>query len=111
MIRSQKSLAVRPDTMMTAPKTSRETNGNLYNVQKFVQVGRINIGRDSEIGVFATAENEGCTCVILSLHNGETISDLLGRLDVALGKLINEHLYTDEINPPDSGIVVWPMPD
>jgi len=37
---------------------------------------------------------------MLVRHRGETLGQLLTRLDRAIGKAINEDIFTDEINPP-----------
>jgi len=37
---------------------------------------------------------------MLVRHRGETLGQLLTRLDRAIGKAINEDIVTDEINPP-----------
>ena len=60
--------------------------------------GHISIGRMPPIEGAAVAVNDQALVAGLIRRNGETFSDLLQRLDTAIGKALHEGVTTNEIN-------------
>jgi hypothetical protein len=52
------------------------------------------------VGCVATACDEDSTYAMLVRRKGETLFQLLTRLDQAIEKALTEDIYTDEINAP-----------
>jgi hypothetical protein len=61
--------------------------------------GEITIGRLSPIGCIATAADGDCTYAMLVRRRGESLLQLLTRLDQAVDKALTLGIFTDEINP------------
>jgi hypothetical protein len=60
--------------------------------------GDIVIGRLSRIGCVATAADGHNALAMLVRRSGESLEDLLTRLDEAIRKASEEAVYTDEVN-------------
>jgi hypothetical protein len=60
--------------------------------------GHISIGRMPPIEGAAVAVNDQMLVASLVRRDGETFSDLLQRLDAAIGKALHEGVTTNEIN-------------
>jgi hypothetical protein len=60
--------------------------------------GEITIGRLSRIGCVATASDGHNALAMLVRRPGESLEELLTRLDDAIRTAIDEHVLTDEIN-------------
>ena len=60
--------------------------------------GNISIGRVGAIACAAIASDEHCMYVALQRRRGETMMQLLARLEMALGPALEDHQYVDEIN-------------
>ena len=83
-----------------AGKKSAVTSLSLPNIAELVAGGEITVGVLRPIGCVATA-TDGHNCLaMLVRRRGETLTQLLTRLDLAIAKAFNEDLFTDEINPP-----------
>lgn len=72
--------------------------GSLPNIAELIANGEITIGVLSPVGCVAIATDGHNTLAMLKRRRGETLAQLLARLDQAL----TEDVYTDEINPPTS---------
>ena len=69
------------------------------NLQDLIDTaGSISVGYVPPIPCAAVASDEDTMYAALVKRPGETLTDLLDRLDVAVEKAIDEQLYTDEIN-------------
>jgi len=69
------------------------------NLQKFIDSGgQISIGESGPVRCSAVAADEHTMYVALSRRTGESLVDLLHRLDRALDKALSEEVFTDEIN-------------
>jgi len=85
-----------------AGKNSPVTSLSLPNIAELIADGEITIGVLRPIGCVATA-TDGHNCLaMLVRRRGETLAQLLTRLDQAIDKALTEDIYTDEINPPSS---------
>ena len=73
---------------------------SLPNIADLITYGEITIGVLRPVGCVATASDEDRTLAMLVRRRGETLAQLLTRLDQAIDKALTEDIYTDEINPP-----------
>jgi hypothetical protein len=78
------------------------TPWSLPNFEDLIAYGDVTIGVLRPIGCVATAADEDRCLAMLVRRRGETLGQLLTRLDRAIEKAINEDIFTDEINPPHS---------
>ena len=72
---------------------------SLPNIAELIQDGEITIGRLRPIGCVATAADEDCTYAMLVRRRGESLLQLLVRLDQAIDQALTLGIFTDEINP------------
>jgi hypothetical protein len=72
---------------------------SLPNIAKLIEDGEITIGRLRPIGCVATAADEDCTYAMLVRRRGESLGQLLVRLDRAIFTALTTDVFTDEINP------------
>ncbi len=71
------------------------------NLQELIDDGgEITIGRISQFIDAAVANDEHITYAMLQRQEGESLVDLMNRLDQAVRKAIDEDTPIDEINPP-----------
>jgi hypothetical protein len=83
-----------------AGKNSAVTSLFLPNIAELIADGEITVGVLRPIGCVATA-TDGHNCLaMLVRRRGETLTQLLTRLDLAIAKAFTEDIFTDEINPP-----------
>jgi len=73
---------------------------SLPNIAELIANGEITIGMLSPVGCVAIATDGHNTLAMLKRRRGETLAQLLARLDQAIDKALTEEVYTDEINPP-----------
>jgi hypothetical protein len=71
---------------------------SLPNVAELIEDGEITIGRLCPIGCVVTAADEDCTYAMLVRRRGESLLQLLVRLDQAIDKAFTLGIFTDEIN-------------
>ena len=83
-------------------KNSAVLPASLLNIAELITYGEITVGALHPIGCVATATDEDHCLVMLARRRGETLAQLLARLDQAIYKAFTEDVYTDEINPPTS---------
>lgn len=70
----------------------------LPHIADLISEGEITIGEMHPVGCVAVA-NDGHNCLaMLRRRKGETLAQLLTRLDQAIAKALDEDIYTDEIN-------------
>jgi hypothetical protein len=72
----------------------------LPNIAHLIAYGDITVGQQRPIGCIATACDEDQCLAMLVRRKGETLLQLLTRLDEAIAKAYEENIFTDEINPP-----------
>ena len=71
---------------------------SLPNIANLISDGEITVGVLRPVGCVATA-TDGHNCLaMLVRRRGETLAQLLTRLDQAIDKALTEDIYTDEIN-------------
>ena len=83
-------------------KNSAAIPASLPNIAELIANGEITIGVLSPVGCVAIATDGHNTLAMLKRRRGETLAQLLARLEQAIDKALTEDVYTDEINPPTS---------
>ena len=71
---------------------------HLPNIESLIEDGEITVGVIRPVGRVAIANDGYNTLAMLKRQKGETLQQLLIRLDQAIAKAENEGKYTDEIN-------------
>ena len=71
----------------------------LPNISELIADGEITLGELYPVGCIATATDGHNSLAMLKRRRGETLLQLLTRLDQAIAKAVIEDIFTDEINP------------
>lgn len=71
---------------------------SLPRIADFIDYGSINIGILEPVGCVAVAADDHNCLAMLRRREGETLAQLLTRLDQAIAKALDEDTFTDEIN-------------
>lgn len=72
---------------------------NLPYIEELIKHGQITLGNVRPVGCVAVAHDGRQTVSMLLLREGETVTQLLTRLDLAIAKALTEGIRTDEVNP------------
>lgn len=84
-----------------AGKHSASSPLYLPNIAELIEEGQITVGVLHKVScIAATADDGHNTLAMLVRRKGETLAELLTRLDLAIAKAHNEGIFTDEINTP-----------
>lgn len=75
---------------------------SLSNIAELIRHGQITIGVIRPMGCVAVANDAHQSLAMLVRRKGESLPQLLERLDLAVGKALNDEIYTDEINNPSA---------
>ena len=70
----------------------------LPHIAELIQDGEITVGVVRPVGCVAMASDGDTTLAMLVRRKGETLAQLLTRLDLAIAKAYDEEIFTDEIN-------------
>jgi len=70
----------------------------LPNLARFIEDGEITLGIVPPVGCVATAADEHASIAMLVRRKNETLTQLLTRLDYAIGLALTEDIFTDEVN-------------
>ncbi len=85
-----------------APRGVGTPGDTLENIDELISSdGQISIGRISPVPCAAIANDEHNCLAMLQRRQGESLHDLLVRLDAAIATAWNEERFIDEINPPN----------
>ena len=85
----------------TAPRGVSPTGDALANIAALIDDGgQITIGQLDPIECAAIANDDHNCLAMLQRRPGESLRDLLVRLDAAIATAWNEEILIDEINPP-----------
>jgi len=71
---------------------------HLPNIESLIEDGEITVGVIRPVGCVAIANDGHNALAMLKRRNGETLQQLLIRLDQAIAKAEDGGEYTDEIN-------------
>lgn len=74
--------------------------GELPHIVELIEEGQITIGTLEPAGCVATASDGHNRLAMLVRRKGETLTQLLIRLDRAIGEAFIAYVFTDEINTP-----------
>ena len=92
--------AARGVNKVAAGKDSAGHLLHLPHIAELIKDGEITVGVLRPVGCIATA-SDGHNCLaMLVRRKGETLAQLLTRLDLAIAKAYTEDIFSDEINPP-----------
>ena len=70
----------------------------LPHIEELIEFGEILVGNKYPIGGVAEASDEHNALAMLVRRDGETLAQLLSRLDEAVAKALDQDIYPDEIN-------------
>jgi hypothetical protein len=105
----QKVVAEKAIAKNSVAKNSAAVPLSLPNILDLISFGEITVGALDLAGCIATAADRDRTLAMLVRRRGETLTQLLTRLDQAIHKAISEEIYTDEISPCASPILCLPL--
>ena len=77
----------------------RSLDPSLPCIGELIKDGQITIGNVRPVGCVAVAHDGRQTVSMLLRREGEPVTELLTRLDLAIAKALNEGIRTDEVNP------------
>ena len=104
MERRRKSTAPQPSGgIEEGTATSVPTNGlpELPYIEETIEHGGITIGIIPPLKECVAVAHEGRhTLAMLKRQKGESLAQLLSRLDLAIARAHTDDIFTDEINPP-----------
>ncbi len=72
----------------------------LPNLEAFIEEGQITLGMLEPIGCVAIASDDHNALVMLKCRSGETLAELLLRLDAAISEAVEQQIFIDEVNSP-----------
>lgn len=70
----------------------------LPNLARFIEDGEITLGIVNPVGCVATAADEYASIAMLVRRKSESLTQLLTRLDFAIGLALTENIFADEVN-------------
>jgi len=73
---------------------------SLSNIAELIRHGQITVGVIRPMGCVAIANDAHQNLAMLVRRKGESLFELLERLDLAVAKALQDEIYTDEINNP-----------
>jgi hypothetical protein len=100
MARRPKLILRRAERGVDLPATDQTSTGELRYLHDFLQYGIIEIGYMEPVGGVAIASEGKHVYVTLRRKPGETLNQTIVRLDHAIGRVVTEFVYIDEINTP-----------
>ena len=71
---------------------------SLPHIAEFIDYGEITLGEMHPVGCVAVAADGHNSLAMLVRRDGETLAQLLTRLDQAIAKALDDDIFTDEIN-------------
>lgn len=84
-----------------ATNASTSNFPDLPYINEIIELGGITIGIIPPVGECVAVAHEGRnTLAMLKRRKGESLAQLLTRLDLAIARAQTDDIFTDEINPP-----------
>ena len=83
-----------------AGKVAVCSSSELPHIAELISDGEITVGTLVPVGCVAIATDGHNTLAMLKRREGESLAQLLTRLDLAIEKALTEDVFTDEINTP-----------
>ena len=91
-----------PTREQTSPRGVSASSDALENIDELINSGgQISVGQIPPIPCAAIANDDHNCLAMLRRRKGESLRDLLVRLDAAIAIAWNEERFVDEINPPN----------
>lgn len=85
-----------------APSPADDPLAGLPNVATLIETeGQITLGQLYPVGCVAIANDDHNCLAMLQRRDGETLYELLTRLDAAIARALRDGEFTDEINASD----------
>ena len=78
---------------------SHSLDRTLPSIEELMKYGQITVGNVLPVGCVAVAHDGRQTVAMLLRREGETVAELLTRLDLAIAKARAEGIRVDEVNP------------
>ena len=100
--RQQRAAHERNRSLKHNARASDSANAGLPHIAELIADGEITVGVLNPVGCVAVATDGHNSLAMLKRRPGETLMQLLARLDQAIERAWAEEIYTDEINPPVS---------
>jgi len=100
MARRPKLILRRAERGVDLPANDQTSTPEPHYLSDFLQYGSISIGHMEPVGGVAVASEGKHVYVTLRRKPGETLNQTILRLDHAIGRVVTELIYIDEINPP-----------
>ena len=88
-----------PHSKPIAHPQSRSLDHTLPFIEELMEYGQITIGNVRPAGCVAVAHDGRQTVAMLLRRKGESVTELLARLDLAIAKAFTEGIRVDEVNP------------
>ena len=88
-----------PRPKPTGHDRTRSLDQTLPYIAEMMKYGQITVGNVRPVGCVAVAHDGRQTVAMLLRREGETATELLTRLDLAIAKAIAEGIRVDEVNP------------
>jgi hypothetical protein len=100
--RRPKLILRRAESGIDLPTSDQTLNRELHHLSDFLQYGTITIGHMDPVGGVAIASEDKHVYVTLRRTAGETLDQTMSRLNHAIGRVVTQLVYIDEINTPHS---------
>ena len=100
MERRRPPLSRKTDRRISQDSAGENPPLSLPYLSKLIDYGRMTIGQIPPAGTVAVVGEGPHTYVMLRRRDGETLSQLLIRLDQTFARVIHDGVFTDEINEP-----------
>jgi hypothetical protein len=100
--RRQRTAHKRNRSLKDNAEVSDSVHASLPHIAELIADGEITVGVLYPVGCVAVATDGHNSLAMLKRRRGETLEQLLTRLDQAIERAWTEDIYTDEINPPAS---------
>ena len=81
------------------PPRSHSLDHTLPSIEELMKYGHVTLGNVHPVGCLAVAHDGRQTVAMLLRREGETVAELLTRLDLAIAKARTEGIRVDEVNP------------
>ncbi len=100
--RRQRAAHKRNSSLKDTAGANHSDNAGLPHIAALISDGEITVGMLNPVGGVAVATDGHNSLAMLKRRPGETLAQLLIRLDQAIERAWADEIYTDEINPPVS---------
>lgn len=107
MARRPKLVLRKAERGIELPTTDRADLSQLHHLSEFLAWGTITIGHIDRAGQVAIAAEGKNVYAMLRRFPNENLDQTMIRLDQALGRVFNELVYIDEVNPISQSTITY----